>query len=114
MAKGRLDRYLLPLVTDPDEDLSWQQRGKCHNQNLNDWFPVPEESFHGAVCAGCTEQEPCLEYAIRHRMMFGIWGGKTTSQRHKIAKQAAALERAITDHEGDTCDALGTEETEDR
>ena len=39
-----------------------------------------------AVCYGCPVQEPCLEYALRHRE-YGIWAGTTEGERRTIRER---------------------------
>ena len=33
------------------------------------------------ICESCPYQQPCLEYALRTREKFGMWGGATPQQR---------------------------------
>lgn len=33
------------------------------------------------ICKGCQEREECLGYAIKEEIPYGIWGGKTPSER---------------------------------
>ena len=33
------------------------------------------------ICKGCPERKECLEYAIKEEIPYGIWGGKTPSER---------------------------------
>lgn len=40
-----------------------------------------------AVCATCPERTPCLDYALRHRIDFGMWGGKTPRERREIRSE---------------------------
>lgn len=37
-----------------------------------------------AVCKLCPHADKCLAFALRNRMDFGVWGGKTTAQRRKL------------------------------
>lgn len=37
------------------------------------------------ICnAHCNVRRECLEYAIHHRMDWGVWGGTTPVERHNI------------------------------
>jgi WhiB family transcriptional regulator, redox-sensing transcriptional regulator len=42
---------------------------------------VRRESKAKAICRACPAQETCLAWAIRHRELFGIWGGTTELER---------------------------------
>jgi WhiB family redox-sensing transcriptional regulator len=33
------------------------------------------------ICKGCPERKECLEYAIKEEIPYGIWGGKTPTER---------------------------------
>jgi WhiB family redox-sensing transcriptional regulator len=38
------------------------------------------------VCQSCPVQQPCLCFALRHSLGFGIWGGTTGESRRFIAR----------------------------
>jgi WhiB family redox-sensing transcriptional regulator len=40
-----------------------------------------------AVCSGCPVRDECLTYALDHREVFGIWGGKSTNERRRLQRQ---------------------------
>jgi len=44
-----------------------------------------------AICAICTEREPCLEYALSFpaRQISGTWGGTSQPERIALRKQRA-------------------------
>ncbi len=47
-----------------------------------------------SICNGCTHREECLEYAIKERIQFGIWGGTTGEMRRRLfKKQSLFVER---------------------
>jgi len=33
-----------------------------------------------AICALCPLRAECLEYAVRHPVRYGIWGGRNTEE----------------------------------
>lgn len=41
------------------------------------------------ICFGCDYRQRCLEYALRHKNLEGIWGGTTEYQRDKIRRGVA-------------------------
>jgi len=45
------------------------------------------------ICAGCIERKECLAYAIKEEIPFGIWGGKTPTERGHNLKRNEKLER---------------------
>lgn len=40
-----------------------------------------------AVCATCSVQVNCLEYALAIREKVGVWGGATERDRRRIVRQ---------------------------
>jgi len=45
------------------------------------------------VCATCPVQTECLSYAVRLQENFGIWGGLTERERHRLAGKRDAEPR---------------------
>ena len=39
------------------------------------------------ICADCPVKEPCLEYALEHRIDHGVWGGCSERERRRILKR---------------------------
>ena len=39
------------------------------------------------ICNGCPVTEPCLEYALEHRIDHGVWGGCSERERRRILKR---------------------------
>lgn len=47
-----------------------------------------------AVCNLCVHRKECLEYAIKERISYGIWGGTTGEMRKRLFKnQSLFVER---------------------
>ena len=50
------------------------------------------------ICAGCAVRRECLEFALAHDQMYGIWGGTTAEDRQRDRRRrrraAAAAETA--------------------
>ena len=39
------------------------------------------------ICASCPVKQPCLEYALRHHIVHGVWGGASERERRRIARR---------------------------
>lgn len=80
----------------------WKLDGNCWGiapSNAAFWafFPGDEkadsprvrEAYQEAsqLCDDCPVQYECLDYAITNSMYFGMWGGKTPTQRRRITKR---------------------------
>jgi WhiB family redox-sensing transcriptional regulator len=82
-----------PLLRVQDEDLSWQDFARCAETDPEAFFPEKGESTRAArrVCASCGVQQLCLDYALRHREQFGIWGGTSEQERRRIIESSGEL-----------------------
>ena len=40
------------------------------------------------LCESCEFRKPCLEYALQHKELHGIWGGFTEWERKRMRKIA--------------------------
>ena len=63
-------------------DLSWQKDSACalsKNEKLRDFFfsTEPTEKYQAKnLCFSCPVRKDCLKWALEHRQIWGIWGGK--------------------------------------
>lgn len=73
---------------------NWMSVGACAGTDPDVFFPHDGMGVEVAkqVCATCSVTEPCLEYALAHRIEHGVWGGCSERQRRRIlrARRAAA------------------------
>jgi WhiB family redox-sensing transcriptional regulator len=70
-------------------DLSWRTKAACHGLEPETFYPETDEEAEAAkrVCAVCSVQQACLEYALARREKDGIWGGCTERERRRIIRQ---------------------------
>lgn len=79
-------------------DDSWQLRGLCRGNHSHLFFPPStferkdererRELRARAICRVCPVMNECLEYAMRIREPYGIWGGFTESERRDLVASA--------------------------
>ena len=79
----------------------WRDQALCRGIDPELFYPERGESTREAkaVCAQCPVVEPCLDYALRTREVFGIWGGvaereRRTMRARKITARAHVAARA--------------------
>ena len=82
-------------VTDTD----WMAYGNCRDESSSTFFPNDGVGVEVArrICTSCPVKTPCLEYALRHHIAHGVWGGASERERRRIARrrrQAASLSQA--------------------
>ena len=74
----------------------WQSQGACLHADPDVFFPVSDAGASAtqirtarAICAGCPVRSRCIDYAIEHREIQGIWGGTTDDERKKLRRALA-------------------------
>ena len=71
------------------EERPWAVFAACRDADADMFFGTSREAERGALalCAICTVQDECLEYALATRERFGVWGGKTEKLRKHILRE---------------------------
>lgn len=95
---ARTPRPRIPAPPGPPPG-GWRYRAACRGANLDLFFPGRGESAEPArrVCAGCPVREPCLDYALRHGITHGIWGGLAERDRRALRSQRVGAARRERD-----------------
>jgi WhiB family redox-sensing transcriptional regulator len=69
-------------VWKPAENLNWQSEATCakpSNRYALDWFfskDFKEKYAAKNMCFTCPVRSECLQWALEHRQIWGIWGGR--------------------------------------
>lgn len=71
----------------------WASEARCRDVDPELFFPVGE-SISGrwqverarSVCAGCSVQQACLDFALRIDASHGVWGGASSSERRRLVR----------------------------
>jgi WhiB family redox-sensing transcriptional regulator len=74
--------------------MTWWDHANCLGIDPDVFFPPREHpritelrvAAAKAICAGCTVQVECLQYALDRPERYGIWGKKTPTQRRLIRR----------------------------
>ncbi|HEV3354445.1 MAG TPA: WhiB family transcriptional regulator [Acidimicrobiales bacterium] len=71
---------------------TWTDSAACRGTDTEIFYPAnaEEEAEALSICATCPVRAQCLDYAIRNRETYGIWGGTTPEQRRRIRREQAA------------------------
>ncbi|WP_377645370.1 WhiB family transcriptional regulator [Oryzobacter terrae] len=87
---------------DLDDD-HWSVHAECRDVDPELFFFGGESAAYAyqieearAVCGGCPVARECLNYAIRARADFGMWGGTTPEERRRLGRQVVPVD--ITRH----------------
>jgi WhiB family transcriptional regulator, redox-sensing transcriptional regulator len=70
--------------------VSWLDRAACRGMDAQLFFGPDGETGQGreireakakVICALCPVREQCFDYALRHSIKQGIWGGLNSEER---------------------------------
>ena len=69
----------------------WRGDALCTQTDPEVFFPEKGESNKSAkkVCAACPVAAECLEYALAHSDLVGVWGGTSAKGRQRIRERAS-------------------------
>jgi WhiB family redox-sensing transcriptional regulator len=77
-------------------EYGWQWRGACRGRDANLFFPPSHleraelkrerERAAKAICAGCPVRIECLDYSLRTREPYGVWGGLNEMERRRVLR----------------------------
>jgi WhiB family redox-sensing transcriptional regulator len=70
-------------------DRAWMSRAACLGCGTVSFFPSSDESPGPAlaVCSGCPVSGECLDYALRHRIVDGVWGATDERTRKRMLRR---------------------------
>lgn len=68
----------------------WTAEALCAEADPDAWFPEKGQPVAAAkaVCGRCDVRDECLEFALRTREPFGIYGGMTARERRVLRRAA--------------------------
>ena len=68
----------------------WEPDAACRNHPRPElWFPERGELADEAkaICHGCPVRRDCLDFALRNRIKYGVWGAKSARQRDRMTRK---------------------------
>lgn len=78
----------------------WRQMSACRDSEPSLFFPVgttgpalDDIAAAKAICALCSVQEECLQYALESNQEAGVWGGYAEDERRRLRKRWLAERR---------------------
>ena len=75
------------MVENPDTD--WMAEGRCREMEAGLFFPSDGLGVERArvICMTCPVRQACRDYALRHRIPHGVWGGTSERERVRILRR---------------------------
>ncbi len=70
----------------------WQSVALCAQVDPEAWFPAKGGNLRVQkwICSRCPVRDACLAYALEHRIVEGVWGGLSWSQRRPLLRREVA------------------------
>jgi WhiB family transcriptional regulator, redox-sensing transcriptional regulator len=79
------------LADTADDFIDWRDGAACRDGDPELFFPegtagpaLLQTDQAKRVCQSCPVRTPCLDFAQRHGLGFGIWGGVTGEERRAL------------------------------
>ena len=71
------------------QEAKWFDLGACRGLDSSIFYPEDDDQgdIAKSVCAECSVQQTCLEYALSVREKAGVWGGANERDRRRILRQ---------------------------
>lgn len=70
----------------------WMADASCLESSPDAWFPEVGNSHESkmvkGICKECPVKDLCLEYALLHRIEWGIWGGLSANERKVLLRKS--------------------------
>lgn len=80
-------------LTPSAEFWSWRNEAACigyeelfyHREDEGKGTRRAKEAEAKAICSACPVLDVCRDFALETHELYGVWGGLTEAERHRIA-----------------------------
>ncbi len=79
---------------------TWRELAACRDSQPSLFFPIGSTGLAidqitaaKQICATCSVQEDCLQYALESNQESGVWGGYAEDERRRLRKRWLAERR---------------------
>ncbi len=78
-------------LTRSEDHIPWCEEARCRAYDPEIFFPEKGESPRRAkhICSLCPVRLECLNYALRHDLRYGVWGGLSDRERRRLKRIAS-------------------------
>ncbi len=91
----------MPMVTTTlTVTTEWRDLAACRDSEPSLFFPigstgpaVDQIAAAKVICAACSVQDDCLQYALESNQESGVWGGYAEDERRRLRKRWLAERR---------------------
>ena len=67
----------------------WMAEALCAQVDAEMFFPEGQGAHNREAkrtCLRCDVRTECLDYAVKHKIAWGIWGGKSDRERRSLRR----------------------------
>ncbi|MGE3445908.1 MAG: WhiB family transcriptional regulator [Acidimicrobiia bacterium] len=72
------------------DELPWRADAACDGTPTDPWFDEDRVPWCRTICAACPVCAACLDYALEHPQLVGVWGGTTEAERRRLRQHRCA------------------------
>lgn len=65
----------------------WEDAALCKDMDPNVFFRRDHEDQARLLCSKCEVRDECLEFALKHNVQYGIWGGLDETERKTLRRR---------------------------
>jgi WhiB family redox-sensing transcriptional regulator len=83
-------------------DRDWRDDAACRDEDPELFFPIgttgialEQVTAAKRICARCSVQEDCLEFALASNQEAGVWGGLTEDERRTLKRARQRRRRLV-------------------
>lgn len=99
--RSRSQNVRKTMTTVTGRAINWRSAGACLNADPDLFFPISmtgrameQIAKAKSICAQCAVRRQCLEFAVAHDPIYGIWGGTTPEDRQRMRRREQRAARA--------------------
>jgi len=67
---------------------AWTRRAACTSADPEVFYPARSDTGNAlaakAICATCPVVDECLQWALDHDEIYGVWGGLSEHERREL------------------------------
>ncbi len=74
-------------------DVKWMDQMSCTPEDTEMFFSGVEKAQLAAkaICRACVVRGECLDYALKNRIDYGVWGGLNEDERKERRRRTAGF-----------------------
>lgn len=88
------------IIVENTSAYTWDEHALCRDADPDIFFGPKSDPTTTkkaiAVCNRCPVREPCLEFALKNSIQYGVWGGTSERHRRKLKSKSYCTKKAAS------------------